>query len=511
MEPFVSVLYQSAGERAPDAVAAPDFFVDLNLDQIVAVVTAGREEYDLKPFFHSPLHDEDVVAFRQEVMRDVEKPRVFEIIGAFAASLRTMREHLAQADKLRYPLQKQRWFLDAMNLYCDAVANLCEALSAVEIASRGLLAFKNFLADHVASAAFTALRDSAKRIADDLAQIQYSVIISGLTVQVHHYGGEPDYSAEVEATFEKFKQGAVGQYVFKFRDWPDMNHVEAQILNLVAKLHSQTFSALASFCESNNDYLNSVIAAFDREIQFYAAYIAHIDSLKKTGMQFCYPRVTRTSKETYGDRSFDLALAHKLAHEGKIIVCNDFHLQGRERVIVVSGPNQGGKTTFARTFGQVHYLASLGCPVPGMRAQLFLFDRLFTHFERQENAGNLRGKLQDDLTRLHGIFEQATTDSVVVLNEIFTSTTLRDAVALSEKIAARLLALDVLCVWVTFIDELASLGPQTVSMVSTVMPENPAQRTFKIVRRAADGLAYAMSIAEKYRLIEAMIAERIGA
>ena len=74
----------------------------------------------------------------------------------------------------------------------------------------------------------------------------------------------------------------------------------------------------------------------------------------------------------------------------------------------------------------------------------------------------------------------------------------------------RIIALDAICVCVTFIDELASLSNTTVSMASNVKPEDVAQRTFKITRRPPDGLAYAISVAEKYRLTIAQLRERLS-
>ena len=345
---------------------------------------------------------------------------------------------------------------------------------------------------------------------DALASVRYCVTIRGSRVKVTRYEGEEDYGEQVQRTFAKFAQRAVKDYRAGFRNWPDMNHVEARILDLVARLYPDVFGALDEFCARHASYLDETIRVFDREVQFYAAYLAFIAPMRKAGLEFCYPDVSAESKQISVRDCFDLALAAKLRSRAAAVVRNDFYLTGRERIFVVTGPNQGGKTTFARTFGQLHYLASLGYLVPAREAALFLPDRVFTHFEREEDLATLRGKFEDELVRIRDVLDQATGDSVVVMNESFASTTLQDAGQVGERVLDRMTRLGLLGVYVTFVDELASISEACVSMVATVVADNPAERTFKLVSKPADGLAYAAAIAGKYGLTYRQLKERLA-
>jgi DNA mismatch repair ATPase MutS len=505
---FHSILFDK-DDIQKETTEQPAFFADLNLDQLVDAITAPKKHYNLKPFFYTPLRDVETIYYRHEVMRDMEDETLMAHINAFAEKMTIVNRYLAMVEKLDFDYHKKGWFLEAALLYCEAVSDLERDLSLANLNSRGFLAFREYITNYVHSPDFQSLMAEAQKVKGGLASVKYCVIIQIGTFRVKKYEGETDYSVEVEKTFEKFKQGAVKDYRLDLYKESGMNHIEAQILDFVARLYPERFVALDRFCERHSYFMDDNIRVFDREIQFYIAYLELAADIKGKGLTFCYPQVSATSREVYDYDGFDLALAHTLLYTEKPVICNDFFLKDPERIIVVSGPNQGGKTTFARTFGQLHYLASLGCLVPGREARLSLFDQIFTHFEREEDIRNLRGKLQDDLVRIHGILARATPNSILILNEIFASTTLKDAVFLSKEIMARLMELDLLCVWVTFIDELSSLSEKTVSMVSTVVPENPAMRTFKIVRKPADGLAYALSLAEKHRLTYEQIKERI--
>lgn len=507
---FHSILFRAPGDGPQEpTLPNPSFFGDLHLDQIVAAIAAMRSDYDLAQFFHAPLRNLDAIVYRHEVMCDLEKARVFEFVATFSRSMRAVRDSLKIATKSSYEYEKVRLFLDGARTYCDAVRTLAEELHRPDVQSEGLRAFCLHLERYLASVPFRQLQDDAAALLADLSHIGYCVLIRGDRVTVRECRDEPDLVETIQATFSRFKQGATKSYLVAFEERPAMNHIEAKVLDMVALLFPEVFANLERFNASHVAFLDESILAFDREVQFYAACIEYARSFEQAGLAMCYPHVDAESKEVFGEAAFDLSLAQKLIGSDLPVVCNDFRLSGAERIFVVSGPNQGGKTTFARTFGQMQYLAALGCRVAGQSAATFLFDAMFTHFERQEDPGALHGKLEDDVLRIYAILERATPASIVIMNEIFSSTTAGDASVLAQRIVRRILDLDALCVCVTFIDELSILSEKTVSMVTLVEPSNPDVRTYKLARRPADGLAYAVSLAEKYGLTYERLNKRL--
>lgn len=487
----------------------PDFFEDTNINQVIDAIVASKEEYNLKPFFYTSLTDKEEIIYRQEIMKDIENLQLLKYLKSFAENMQLIRNSLTQIERLDYDKHKARLFLDVVKIYCETLQSFSNNLAMIKFQSKGFVSFFNFLLDYIKTDYFLMLETEIRKISSELDSVKYCLLIQDLQVTVRNYKQEPDLTKEIETIFDRFKQKDVSDYRIDVA-YPDyMNHVEAKILEFVAQLNPEPFTHLLAFYSENKNFRDETIIRFDREVQFYISFLEYIEKFENKDLKFCYPQMNNTSKEVYSYDFFDLALAEKLLHRENKVITNDFYLTGTERILIVSGPNQSGKTTFARTFAQIHYFASIGCKVPGNKSQLFIFDKILVHFESEENIKNLSGKLQNDLQRIYEILQEATPNSILILNEIFTSTTLQDAIFLSKKIMQKISELDLLCVWVSFIDELSEYNEKTVSMMGEVVKENPDLRTFKIVRKPADSLAFAISIAEKYKVTYNYLKDRI--
>ncbi len=180
---YYSILFLDSGDHAADDGAeAPHFFHDLNCDQIIDAITAGREEYHLKPFFYAPLRRADAINYRHEVMQDLENTALLERVRSFARQMRKMRDYLVRQQKLYYKEQREAWFLDAIQVYCDAINTFAAGLCHTGLKSRGFLGFRDYLTDYAGSIVFNALLSQTNKLKDDLAMVKYCVLIKGRQV-----------------------------------------------------------------------------------------------------------------------------------------------------------------------------------------------------------------------------------------------------------------------------------------------------------------------------------------
>ncbi|HEU0197633.1 MAG TPA: hypothetical protein VFQ88_10520 [Nevskiaceae bacterium] len=513
-ESFCSVLWPAALADAVTLVEAePDSFHDLNLDQLLRSIDSHWQEEKLAPFFYTPVSDLKTIAYRQAVFRDVGQPAIHGALQRFVTTMREARTHLLDAAKLDHEPESDRACLAAATAYIGAVEALTRDLATLPITAGAFAALHAYLSAYLADPGFTALRSDVRACIGALTAIRYGLVFHGDSLTVRPWKDEAEACPAIEALFDRFRERDAKDYRIKpsLRSGVGLNHIAAQVLDKVALLNPTAFAALHAFPSNHPDFIDARIARLARELGFYLGWTQFVAPLQAAKLPLCQPSLETTGQSVAASDAFDVVLAAHQCKNQVRVVGNSFELGAGESMIVVSGPNHGGKTTFARMFGQLHWLAALGCsPIPGTAAHLRLFDHLYTHFGREEDSASGRGKLQDELVRMHAILEHATARSVLVINEIFSSTTLADALSLGKQVMTQVTDCGALGVCVTFLTELADFDPHTVSMVAGVDPQDPAVRTFKVERRTADGLAYALAVAEKHRVTHDWLLRRIA-
>jgi DNA mismatch repair ATPase MutS len=478
---------------------------DFSLRNIFKGIIGNIKNDELEDFLYRPLNNLDNILYRQEIFKDLANPQIYTTMSQFVARSSQMRYNIEILNNME-SLQQERWLLDSVSLYCMSLIDLLNNMSKFSLKSRGFLEFYRYLDNYIKSNEFESLRKETEDLETSISSIKYLINIKGVKITVRKDKDSDNYASIVQKTFSRFLDE--DEIIHGHDSSPGVGHVEAAIVELVAKFYPEIFSKLEEFYKKRLTFMDGIISKFMHEIVFYLKYLDYIRPMEESGLNFCIPEIKDNPDKVYCMEFFDLTLAGKLQERHEIPVTNSIIVNRDSSMVIVTGPNNGGKTTFARSFGQLHYLALLGLPVPGKSASILYVDKIFSHFERTENPENNMGRLEEELERLHNILENATERSLIIINEMLSSTTHKDGIEIGRNIIHLMQEKKIFCMYVTFIHELAEL-PGVTSYVSQIDSKNPEIRTYKILPRKPDGMAYAKALANKYGLTYEILKERI--
>ena len=229
------------------------------------------------------------------------------------------------------------------------------------------------------------------------------------------------------------------------------------------------------------DHVLGFFTALRFELGFYIGCLNLHEQLRRAGSPACLPvplplaRVGLVARELY-----DPVL---VLRTGGSVVCND--VAGQDvPLVVVTGANQGGKSTFLRSFGIAHLMMRAGMFVPASSFTAGVCSGVFTHFKREEDATMQSGKLDEELQRMSAVVDELAPGGLVLFNESFSATNEREGSEIARQIVRALVEAGMRVVFVThFFDLAESLRAGYAGKALLLRAERNAtgERTFRLV------------------------------
>ena len=152
-------------------------------------------------------------------------------------------------------------------------------------------------------------------------------------------------------------------------------------------------------------------------LDFYAGFADYFLNLKRRGFDICTPTLPPMEERRMTVRNARNPLLVEVKSNGRKIVPNDIVNNADENMFIITGPNNGGKTTYVKTIGLIQLLSQKGLFVPAKSADVSFVDGMYTHFISPDDITKGEGRYRNELRRIKEIFEKATPYSLVILDE----------------------------------------------------------------------------------------------
>lgn len=451
------------------------FMLDLNIDQILDSMLIEWDP-EIKKMFESFPDSKEDEDYRRDIYCDIKNDDVYSCLMDYHAAIRERNRFAGRMDNAYELIQKQTWYLRMIYTYISSLEMLKDKLSKCSLKSEGLKSLYSYLDSFLSDSSTKSLHDSCFELWNELSD--FHVILSYEKGRFTITNGKT--GSEYEKFLDELFPGEKHSMTSPFEGTEYFSDLEDEIIKLFQKKNKNYFKKLEKFCKVYSSVSDEQIVLFEKEICYYLAFEGFRRRMELHGYGMCTP--LSGGDELSADGLYDLALAISNIERGKETVPNELFLGKDERFFVLTGPNQGGKTTYGRSLGQLIYFTKMGFDVPASNAKVPHYTNLWTHFSVEESIESGRGKLMDELERLKPIMHDSQEGSFVVINELFTTAANFDAIEMGKRVLDTLISKNCKGIYVTHLGELADSKKGVVSLIATVDKENV--QTFLIERSA---------------------------
>jgi hypothetical protein len=417
---------------------------DLELDTLISTMAAADQflfDIATRALLLS-LPDPDAIVYRQQILIDcLAEPTVvrdmYDLAGEALKAEKTVWASILR-DSPRTILSSS---VTKMELFVRFLRRLREMTDehAGKFSSPGFARFFGMLAEELDEEYF--------RVAEE--QLKTLKFRGGILISAQLAAGNKGQGYRLRRLRE---QGLLGRmfdrsgYSFTI---PERDHNGFKALG---DLEDRGVNLVANALTQAVDHVHGFFTMLRSEIGFYVACLNLSERLAEQGEPTAFPApVAADERALSAEGLYDVSLALTI---GQRVVGNDVDAD-RKLLVMITGANQGGKSTFLRSVGLAQLMTQCGMFVGAESLRVNVCAGVFTHYKREEDETMESGKLDEELARMSEIASQVTPNCVLLCNESFAATNEREGSQIARQVVTALMKQGIKVLFVTHMFDLA--------------------------------------------------------
>ncbi len=252
----------------------------------------------------------------------------------------------------------------------------------------------------------------------------------------------------------------------------------------LSELQGRGLNLVANALAQSTDHILSFFSMLRSELAFYVGCLNLHEQLIAQGAPARFPVPLARGEATFSAQGlYDAGLTLTLDAR---VVGNDVHADGKW-LVMITGANQGGKSTFLRSVGVAQLMMQCGMFVPAESFRANVCAGVFTHYKREEDAAMQSGKFEEELSRMNDIAATITPNCILLCNESFASTNEREGSEIARQIVRALTEAGIKVFFVTHLFDLAQgfyLEKMDTALFLRAERRNDGRRTFRLLEGA---------------------------